>query len=60
MDNNNKDPEWFTENIEAISCESKLSSYLPTGLFTIAIFINGTRWLHLIAINQKQQLSISV
>ena len=51
MKNNNKDPLWYLEFQNEISCEVKISSYLPTGLFTIAIFINATRWLHLIIIN---------
>lgn len=50
---NNKDPEWYIEHRLAIQCEQRISSYLPTGLFTIAILINSVRWLHLIRINRK-------
>lgn len=47
-----KDPEWYLDNISSIQCESRLSSYLPTGFFTVAILINSMRWLHLIRINK--------
>jgi hypothetical protein len=47
------DPDWFTDGQKEINCELAFSSYLPTCLFTIAIFINATRWLHLIHINKE-------
>lgn len=49
--NHNKDPDWYTENYQTIACEARFSSYLPTGLFTIAMFINSMRWLNLVRIN---------
>jgi hypothetical protein len=53
--NKGQDPQWFTDHLSAIQCESRISSYLPTGLFTIAILINSVRWLHLIRVHQQSE-----
>jgi hypothetical protein len=48
-------PSWWTNYQPQIRCEHETANQLPTGLFTIAIFINATRWFHLVQINLEQK-----
>jgi hypothetical protein len=52
---NGQDPPWYKDHRDAFVCESIVASYVPTGLFTLAIMVNATRWMHLIKINKEQQ-----